>query len=204
MKNVAIAILAAGRGTRLESIAPKPLVSFRKKPLISYALKAAQESKIGPVFCVVGYQAQFVEMALPVGVQTVLNPDWQEGMSSSVRVALQTAENYVQVSAVCIGLADQPFVSSLVYQRLVEAHSRGAAITVATYHGKRQNPVLIARSLWSESAKLTGDTGLKQILQQHSVVEVPCEDISSAQDIDTMTDLASLERLVSSVQAISA
>ncbi|MBE9063003.1 nucleotidyltransferase family protein [cf. Phormidesmis sp. LEGE 11477] len=194
MGKVAIAILAAGRGSRLQSPLPKPLTLFKGRPLISHALGAAQESGLDPVVTVVGYRARQVIASLPTGAHVVFNPSWQTGIASSVRCALTTFAADLQVDAVCIGLADQPLISAIAYQRLTAAYRKGAMLAVATYDCQRQNPVLVARPLWSAGQKISGDRGMKQIMQQHSVCEVSCEDIASAIDIDTTADLLQLQR----------
>ncbi|MEL7331035.1 MAG: nucleotidyltransferase family protein [Cyanobacteria bacterium J06560_2] len=193
LDQVAIAILAAGQGSRLQSPVPKPLVLFQGQPLIFHALRAAQESSLAPILTVVGYQARQVSARLPDKIGVVANPNWRTGLASSVRAALEALEANAHISAVCIGLADQPLISAVVYQRLAAAYRQGATLAVATYTGKRQNPVLIARSLWPTAHKIRGDQGIKQIMQQHVVQEVCCEDVASAADIDTRADLLQLE-----------
>jgi CTP:molybdopterin cytidylyltransferase MocA len=44
-------------------------------------------------------------------------------------------------------VGDQPAVGAEAYRRLARAYDAGATLAVATYDGRRQNPVLIARSL---------------------------------------------------------
>lgn len=192
---VAIAILAAGQGSRLHSPVPKPLVLFKGQPLMLHSLRAAQESGLAPIITVVGYQAHQVTARLPGKVGVIANPDWQTGLASSVRAALKAFATKPQIGAVCIGLADQPLMSAVAYQRLAAAYHKGATLAVATYKGKRQNPVLIDRSLWSDAQKIRGDQGMKQIMQQYAVHEVCCEDIASATDVDTRADLLRLESL---------
>lgn len=191
--DVAIAILAAGRGSRLQSSVPKPLTEFKGQPLILHALQAAQASSLGPIVTVVGYQARQVTARLPAGIHVVVNSHWQTGIASSVKVALEALMNSPQVSAVCIGLADQPLMSATAYQRLAAAYRIGATLAVATYYGKRRNPVLIARPLWSDAQQISGDQGLKHMIQQYPLSEVCCEDIASPVDVDTMADLKQLE-----------
>src|SRR5262249_26891523 len=99
---------------------------------------------------------------------------------------------YVQVDAVCVGLADQPRVGAEAYQRLAAAHDAGAQLAVATYDGVRGNPVLLGRSLWAEARTLEGDVGARQLMRDHDVVEVTCDGTGSAVDVDTAEDLRQL------------
>ena len=87
--------------------------------------------------------------------------DWRQGIASSLRAALEAIAPYAEVTAVCVGLADQPQVGSEAYRRLAAAHADGAQLAVATYDGVRGNPVLLARSLWAEANELEGDVGAR-------------------------------------------
>lgn len=192
MGEIAIALLAAGRGSRMNHKQPKPLTPLQGNPLFYYALNAARESGLSPILTVVGYQADAVMKAIPPGVDIVFNPDWHNGISSSVQAALKALKAYPQVQAICIGLADQPLISKKSYQRLAQAYEQGATLAVATYGSGRCNPVLIADTLWANVMKLTGDQGVKQIMHTLTVTEVPCEDIGSPIDVDTLEDLNAL------------
>ncbi len=99
------------------------------------------------------------------------------------------------MGAVCIGLADQPLVGPDVYQRLAAAWTDGAQFAVATYEGRRANPVLLARSLWPEAMALSGDEGARALMRLHSVVEVECGDTGDPTDVDTWDDVTRLEQL---------
>ena len=189
---VAIAILAAGRGSRLGGDDAKPLVVLRDRPLVTWALDAAVGSGLHPVWLVTGYRGSDVRAAAPQGVDVVHNRHWRQGIASSLRAALEAIAPYAEVTAVCVGLADQPQVGSEAYLRLAAAHAEGAQLAVATYDGVRGNPVLLARSLWAEANELEGDVGARQLMKQHDVVEVPCEGTGSAVDVDTPQDLEQL------------
>jgi CTP:molybdopterin cytidylyltransferase MocA len=65
---------------------------------------------------------------------------------------------------------------------------------VATYGGQRQNPVLLARSVWADARRLDGDEGARALMGDDDVVEVDCTDTGSAADVDTLDDLRSVER----------
>jgi len=159
---VAIAILAAGRGSRLGGDDAKPLALLHDRPLVAWALDAAMASGLRPVWLVTGYAGRKVAAAAPAGVDVAHNRRWRRGIASSLRVALAAIAPYAQVDAVCIGLADQPRVGPEAYRRLSAAH------------------------------KLEGDVGARQLMQRHDVVEVRCDDTGSAVDVDTPQDLEQL------------
>ena len=121
---------------------------------------------------------------------------WREGIAHSLHAAFDVLEPYAQVTAVCIGLADQPLVGADAYRRLSSAHAAGARLAVASYDGVRQNPVLLARELWDEARALEGDVGARSLMDVHDVTEVDCTGTGIAADVDTIEDLQAVERML--------
>ncbi len=192
--DVAIAILAAGRGSRLRTDVPKPLVEAHGRPLLSWALDAATASGLRPVVLVVGHSGDAVTRAATEGVLVVRSRRWRRGIARSLRAALEALDPWAQVGAVAVGLADQPLVGPDAYRLLAGAYRGGAVLAVATYGGRRGNPVLVARSLWEEARSLDGDVGARALMDHHDVVEVDCTDTGSPADVDTLDDLRDAER----------
>jgi molybdenum cofactor cytidylyltransferase len=196
--STAAAVLAAGRGSRLGGDASKPLLDWRGRPLVAWAVDAAVASGLRPVLVVVGYRGDEVRAALADrddrdDLVVVDNPEWEEGIASSLRAALTTLDPLAEVDAVAIGLADQPLVSAASYARL--AASDGAApIRAATYDGRPGNPVVLARSLWPEAMRLRGDSGARTLMRDGAVDRIECGDTGSAADIDTLEDLVRLQQ----------
>ena len=193
--DVAIAILAAGRGSRLGGDVPKPLVELRGRPLVSWALDAASASALRPIVLVVGHRGGAVGRAAAEGVVVVRSPRWRRGIARSLRAGLAALDPWAQVGAVAVGLADQPLVGADAYRRLAGAYRDGAHVAVATYHGQRRNPVLLGRTMWAKARELDGDEGAR-VLMDEGVVEVDCTDTGSSADVDTLDDLREAERLL--------
>ena len=193
--DVAIAVLAAGRGSRLGGDVAKPLVELRGRPLVSWALDAATGSGLRPVVLVVGHHGDAVARVASEGVVVVRSRRWRRGIARSLRAALEALEPWAQVGAVAIGLADQPLVGADAYRRLADAYREGASLAVATYDGQRRNPVLLGRTMWEKARELDGDQGAR-VLMDEGAVEVDCTDTGSAADVDTLDDLRKAERLL--------
>jgi CTP:molybdopterin cytidylyltransferase MocA len=190
----AVAVLAAGRGSRVGGDTPKPLLELQGRPLVSWAMDAAMESGLRPALLVVGHQGSRVDRFAPQGVTVVRARGWRHGIARSLHAALQALEPWAQVGAVCIGLADQPRVGAEAYRRLAAAFEAGASLAVATYGGVRASPVLVGRSLWPAARALDGDEGARALMRTHSVVEVECDGTGDPTDVDTVDDLRAMEQ----------
>lgn len=189
---VAVAVLAAGRGSRLGGERPKPLVLLRGRPLVAHALEAALHSGLRPVLLVVGHRGEEVAAAAGPGVSVVLNPRWEDGLSTSLAGAIRALLDDGEIGGLAVGLADQPGLGAESYRRLALAHESGAATAVATYAGVRGHPVLLGRPVWVEALGLVGDAGARSLLARPGVVEIPCDGTGVAFDVDTPADLAAL------------
>jgi molybdenum cofactor cytidylyltransferase len=190
---VGVVLLAAGRGSRFGDESPKTLARLGRRPLITHAVAAATTSGLRPVVVVVGCQAAEVAAAAGALAEIVENPDWESGMSTSLRTGLAALVADPTVTAVAVALADQPRIGADAYRRLAAAHRDGAQLAVATYRGTRGHPVLIGRPHFDEAMRMTGDEGARSLLAAHDVVEVPCDGTGDASDVDTRADLAALE-----------
>jgi molybdenum cofactor cytidylyltransferase/nicotine blue oxidoreductase len=191
--STAIAILAAGRGARLGGDASKPLLEWRGRPLVAWAVDAALDSGLRPVLVVVGYRGDEVRAVLTDrDVEVIDNPEWEEGIASSLRTALRTLMPRAEVDAVCVGLADQPLVDPGTYRVLAAAG--GSEMAAPKYDGEPGNPVKLARSLWPEAMVLRGDAGARVLMRDHVVSWFDCTGSGSAVDVDTLEDLERLQQ----------
>src|ERR1700752_64691 len=95
---VAIAIMAAGKGTRLKSQLPKVLHEAGGKPLLAYVIAAA--TRVVPanhVFAIIGHEADRVRSAVAdTGVNFVLQSE-QRGTGHALMVARSALAAYDHV-----------------------------------------------------------------------------------------------------------
>jgi CTP:molybdopterin cytidylyltransferase MocA len=190
---VSAIVLAAGAGSRFGG--GKLLARLGGQPLIQAVLDNLRQAPVDEVIVVVGADAERLrEVCEPYGVRTVANEEWERGQSTSVLAGLRASGGRAAV----VLLGDQPFVGAEAVERLVAAFAEGAKVTVATYGGKRRNPVLFSREVWPLlEAELAGDEGARSVLRRHPelVVEVPCDGVGDPVDVDTREDLRRLEEM---------
>lgn len=189
---VAMLILAAGKSTRMGG-PNKLLADAEGSPLVVHAVKAALASQAVEVVVVLGHMADDVRAAVEKAispqarVRFVVNPDFADGLSTSVRAGI--AGLGANVDAAVVQLGDMPSVGAALLDRLIASFSpvEGRSICVPTVGGKRGNPVLWARRFFPEMAKLSGDTGAKHLIGEHAdlVCEVEMTGEAALTDIDT-------------------
>ena len=194
---VAVLLLAAGRSTRMGG-PNKMLAEADGQPLVVHAVKAALASQAVEVVVVLGHMAEQVKAAIDQAVPAnsklrfVTNPDFAEGLSTSVRTGVTALGK--SIDAAIVQLGDMPGVTAALLDRLMAAFSpvEGRSICVPTVGGKRGNPVLWDRRFFVEIAQVAGDTGAKHLIGEHAdvVCEVEMTGEAAITDIDTPEALA--------------
>jgi molybdenum cofactor cytidylyltransferase len=84
--------------------------------------------------------------------------------------------------------ADLPTLTASLIDRVIEAGRQTRGIVVPTFDRRRGHPVSFPWSLADQVARLGDDQGIKQLLEQHPVVELPIEVDEYPQDVDTPED----------------
>ncbi|MFF2813425.1 NTP transferase domain-containing protein [Streptomyces sp. NPDC058000] len=188
-------LLAAGGGRRLGG-RPKALLDHRGRPLVEHAARVLRDGGCGPVHIVLGAAAETVRARAELADYGIsVNPDWAQGMGSSLRVGL-TALAGSGADAVVVSLVDQPGIGAAAVARVVAAYTGRDALAAAAYGGERGHPVLFGAERWADiAASAEGDRGARAYLRRHTgaVTLVECGDVAEAYDIDTPEDLRRLE-----------
>ncbi|MBW1596079.1 NTP transferase domain-containing protein [Streptomyces sp. JJ38] len=190
---VAGLLLAAGGGRRLGG-RPKALLPHRGRPLVEHAARVLREGGCAPVYVVLGAARDRVrETAGLEGCVVLDNPEWEEGMGSSLRVGLRAlAGDATGAEGVVVALVDQPGVGARAVARVREACAGPASLAAAAYGGRRGHPVLLGSAHWEGvAADARGDRGARRYLRQHAarLALVECADVADQADIDTPADL---------------
>ncbi len=133
----AVAIMAAGKGTRLKSQLPKVLHEVGGRPLLAYAIAAA--TRVVPardVYAIIGHEAERVRAALErTGVQFVLQAE-QRGTGHALMVAQQALASYDHMIVLS---GDAPLITPETIGRLRNFHlEEQAAMTLLS--ADQENP----------------------------------------------------------------
>jgi molybdenum cofactor cytidylyltransferase len=129
-------------------------------------------------------------------VNIVYNPDWQEGMASSIRLGIAQLM-YLEplITSAILMLCDQPFVDPLLLYQLTERKTENdTGIIACEYKNTLGVPALFDKKYFVKLMKLTGSEGAKTIINAYpdDVMSVPFG--LGAIDIDTIDDFERLNR----------
>jgi len=194
---IAAIVPAAGMSTRMGQ--NKLLLTYNSKPLIVHAVDTLLSSAIDRVIVVVGHEADKIKESLtgrPVTI--VVNRDYRDGMSTSVRAGLAAVP--AEADAIMIFLADQPLLVAADVNRLVSAFARaterGKSIVVPFFEGQRGNPVILASSYKESILEVVGDVGCRRVIKRNPdrVLEVEMETNHVVRDVDTLQDYEALTK----------
>ncbi|MBZ5600216.1 MAG: bifunctional UDP-N-acetylglucosamine diphosphorylase/glucosamine-1-phosphate N-acetyltransferase GlmU [Acidobacteriia bacterium] len=134
---IAIAIMAAGKGTRLKSRHPKVLHEVGGKPLLAHVIAAA--TNVVPakdVYAIIGHEADRVRAAVShSGINFVLQEP-QRGTGHALMVAGEALASY---DLVLVLSGDAPLITSKTIEKLRDFHlAKKAALTLLT--AQLENP----------------------------------------------------------------
>jgi bifunctional UDP-N-acetylglucosamine pyrophosphorylase/glucosamine-1-phosphate N-acetyltransferase len=118
---IAIAIMAAGKGTRLKSKHPKVLHEVGGKPILAHVIATAKKVVLAPnIFVIIGHEADRVREAVAgTGVSFVLQPE-QRGTGHALMVAREALSGYDQVIVLS---GDAPLITAETIRKMSVFHS---------------------------------------------------------------------------------
>jgi molybdenum cofactor cytidylyltransferase len=184
-------LLAAGESKRMGE--PKQLMPLGSSTVVEQAIDNLLNSAVDEIIVVLGYRAEEITKTIAAKpVKIIVNPNYQQGMSTSIIAGLILVDH--QAQAVMLALGDQPLVDSHTINRLIdEFHNHDKGIAVPTYQGRRGHPIIFAIKYKLKLLELEGDIGGREIIKQHpdDVLEVAVDSESVIADIDTRDDYQS-------------
>ena len=185
MSGTVAAVLAAGRSARMGQ--PKALIEFGGEPLIRRAVRVALGAGCDRTFVVWG-AVPLCAPCLGLDATLLFNPQWEEGIAASIRVAAENARG----SRLLLMTVDQPLVTSEHLRALLASD---APVVATGYSGIAGIPAVFAPAVLGELLELEGDRGARGVIEAHrrELEVVTLED--AAFDVDSATDLERLRSL---------
>ena len=158
----------------------KLLLPLHNRPVLAHVLDAVLASQARPVVLILGHQAEQVRAhiashASHPDLSIIENPDYLQGMSTSMRLGIQTlqTDDYRkslngEIDSALVLLGDQPLITAQDIDTLIATYrTTGKRIIAPLYEGKRGNPILFDASLFPELLEVTGDEGGRSVLERH-------------------------------------
>jgi molybdenum cofactor cytidylyltransferase len=189
-------ILAAGESKRFNGI--KHCADIGGRSLIHHITTQALNSNLDSITLVLGHEMEKIKRSMGGITESerltiIENPDFQNGMSSSLKVGLNSLSQ--KMDALMFILGDQPNITSELLNKLIVAYRDSSARLcipiVTTESGPRQgNPVIIGRNLFDELGKISGDIGAKELVNEYlSYANLVVVSENSQFQINTQNDL---------------
>jgi molybdenum cofactor cytidylyltransferase len=175
-------VLAAGKSERFGS--EKLLVKLNGKTMLERSTEIASWAGEPTLIAKPNFP-------VPEGVRSIENPDFEMGISTSVRLAVKDAVKR-GCEEIVFFLADMPFIQrETVLKILSEAKSTEKPLIYPVYKGKKGFPTVVKSDAFSFLSEIEGDEGVKRVINNHPdmCLEVMVNDPWCAFDVDTPEDL---------------
>jgi CTP:molybdopterin cytidylyltransferase MocA len=197
-----VVLLAAGAGSRFEgdvhklsAILPET-AHHPEQTVLERSLTHAIDAEVGPIVVVTGAAdigpADSAPGSAPDARSGLVRPEvtichndrWADGQITSLHAGIDAARA-LGATNVVVGLADQPGIGADAWRTVA---ATDGPIVVATYAGRRANPVKLDQAVWP-LLPTTGDEGARALMRVRPelIREVPCS--GHPTDIDTTEDL---------------
>jgi molybdenum cofactor cytidylyltransferase len=186
---IAAIVLSAGKSERMGG-QPKALLKFRRKTFLEHVLSAVRDSGITTTVVVVGHHQKEIRAAF-ASTYLVFNPDYEQGMSTSVQAGIRALPAGVQGAGVF--LVDHPLIDVQTVQKLTEKLTP-QTIVLPVHKGRRGHPVFFGAGLFDEILALGADQGLNTVVRADPsrITEIAVEDVGVLSDIDTREQFENL------------
>ena len=168
----AAVILAAGSSSRMGF--PKQLAEVRDKPLLQ-AIIDKVNINFDNSSVVLGSENEIISEKIDFKNSNILiNENWPEGITSSIRTALFFYQNQKEINNIIFFLGDQPEVEVEVIDGLINDDHDGSRVLVPQYRYKLGFPILIPRIFWTKLELITEDDEIdeeKSVFQDFDLVD---------------------------------
>lgn len=192
LENISAIILAAGYSSRMGDY--KPLLKLGSYFAIEHTVRCFLQAGVLDVRVVVGFRAEeLVEVVEHLGGKVVVNPEFAQGMYSSIQAGVRSLEQNAQ--AFFILPSDIPLISSTTIKRIVDCYLQFQhSVIRPVYNGQWGHPPLISARFKEEITQRAYQDGLRGFLHLHEqeTYEMAVQDEAVLLDMDTPEDYRAL------------
>lgn len=174
---------------------PKAFLRLDGNTLLDRTIATAKSTNAQNIFLITGaFHNEMLEFANREGIQVLYNTDWQEGMGSSLRRAIEAVGQLPNLTGVLILLIDQPYVDKDLLKQLISKFEENPESPIASFYKDIHGvPAIFPRVMWNDLLAVSGDKGARQVLQKREdVISVPFA--KGAIDLDFLEDLEQIKR----------
>ena len=137
--NLTVLILAAGSSSRLGR--PKQLLKINEKTLLEQAIDSALEVS-EKVVVVLGANEKLIRPSISkLPIEVVLNQNWKEGMSSSIRTGVSFLEKK-SPQPILIMVCDQPYIDGDFLRKMSDIFFKNEYLIIAAEYGGNKNIIV--------------------------------------------------------------
>lgn len=193
MMSTGVIILAAGSSSRLGQ--PKQLLYYKGSNLLNRITREAIFCAGSAVIVVTGSARNSIEDAIAgETVLTCYNPDWEQGMASSIKTGLKhLLLIYPELRSCIITVCDQPHLDAEVFRQLaIKQQQSGKGIVASQYAEATGVPVLFEKQYFDALLQLEGQEGARKLLLKYKSDVAVILFEKGAIDIDTIDDYNNL------------
>jgi len=182
-------LLAAGASRRMGQ--PKQLLPVGQRTLLEHVLSVVDPILAFPPIVVLGAQADRIRQRVrPPRVLWAYNPNWEEGMGSSLRKGIEhLMAHYPRANPVFLLVVDQAGIYEAHLRALLNRfHPRERPLLASAYLETVGTPVLLDRRFLNTLLATEGDKGARWLLrtQTEQLTSIPFPE--GAFDLDTPED----------------
>lgn len=195
MSRLGAVILAAGFSSRMGRF--KPLLKLGGRTLLDRVVGLFHRVGVSEIVVVCGHRAEETAAAARIlGAEPVINPDFANGMFSSVTAGLAALADEEKAAATWILPVDIPLIRPGTLRLMEAAWSEAEPALVHPAFGQAiGHPPLLDGRVWPSVLNHSGEQGLRGALAswQDQSVMVPTGDRNILLDLDTPDKLPLLE-----------
>ena len=151
-KSLNICILAAGKGTRMNSSLPKVLHEINNKPLINHVIETSMSLSPEKIIAIIGYKKELVKQSI---AKYSIDYAYQEEQKGTAHAIEQCLEQIQETSGNTLVLSgDVPFITKETLDILVNTHNRNNSLA-SLISAKMDNPSGYGRIVRDDDNKFT-------------------------------------------------